>query len=63
MRLLDRRPAKVVAVALAKKMARIAWAVLAKGETYRTSAHTTSLARPQPSRFFAWGWERRKQLT
>ena len=33
--LLARRPAKVVAVALANKMARIAWAVLAKGETYR----------------------------
>lgn len=30
--LLGRRPAKVVAVALANKMARIAWAVLAKGE-------------------------------
>jgi transposase len=33
--LLGRRPAKVVAVALANKMARTAWAVLAKGETYR----------------------------
>jgi len=42
MTLLGRRPAKVVAVALANKMARIAWAVLAKGETYRASAHTTS---------------------
>jgi transposase len=36
--LLARRPAKVVAVALANKMARIAWAVLAKGETYRAPA-------------------------
>jgi transposase len=35
MQLLARRPAKVVAVALANKMARIAWAVLARGETYR----------------------------
>ena len=34
--LLARRPFKVVAVALANKMARIAWAVLAKGEPYRT---------------------------
>ena len=34
--LLGRRPAKVVAVALANKMARIAWAVLAKGERYRS---------------------------
>jgi transposase len=33
--LLARRPFKVVAVALANKMARIAWALLAKGETYR----------------------------
>jgi transposase len=30
-----RRPAKVVAVALANKNARIAWAVMARGETYR----------------------------
>ena len=33
--LLTRRPFKVVAVALANKMARIAWALLAKGGTYR----------------------------
>jgi len=33
--LLARRPFKVVAIALANKMARIAWALLAKGETYR----------------------------
>jgi transposase len=33
--LLARRPFKVVAVALANKMARIAWALLARGETYR----------------------------
>jgi transposase len=38
MQLLARRPAKVVAVALANKMARIAWAVLAKGDTYRAPA-------------------------
>src|SRR5262245_13596650 len=36
--LLARRPAKVVAVALANKMARIAWAVLARGGTYRAPA-------------------------
>jgi transposase len=40
--LLGRRPAKVVAVALANKMARIAWAIVAKGETYRTPTHTSS---------------------
>jgi len=33
--LLARRPFKVVAVALANKMARIAWALVAKGGTYR----------------------------
>jgi len=33
--LLARRPFKVVAVALANKMARIAWALLVKGGTYR----------------------------
>jgi transposase len=38
MRLLARRPAKVAIVALANKMARIAWAVLARGETYRAPA-------------------------
>jgi hypothetical protein len=33
--LLARRPFKVVAIALANKMARIAWALLAKGGSYR----------------------------
>jgi transposase len=36
--LLARRPFKVVAVALANKMARIAWALLAKGSAYRAPA-------------------------
>ena len=36
--LLARRPFKVVAVALANKMARIAWALLANGGTYRAPA-------------------------
>jgi transposase len=36
--LLARKPFKIVAVALANKMARIAWALLAKGGTYRAPA-------------------------
>jgi transposase len=36
--LLARKPFKVVAVALANKMARIAWALLAKGGLYRAPA-------------------------
>jgi transposase len=34
-KLLAKKPAKVVTVALASKMARIAWAILTKRETYR----------------------------
>ena len=37
-KLLAKKPAKVVAVALANKLARIAWAILAKGGTYQTPA-------------------------
>jgi transposase len=40
--LLARRPFKVVAVALANKMARVAWALLAKGGTYRAPRLTTA---------------------
>jgi transposase len=36
--LLARKPFRVVAVALANKMARIAWALLAKGGIYRAPA-------------------------
>jgi transposase len=36
--LLERRPARLVSVALANKAARIAWAILIRGETYRASA-------------------------
>jgi transposase len=35
MRLLARKPTTVVAVALANKMARIAWAILVKGGVWR----------------------------
>jgi transposase len=34
-KLLERRPAKVAAIALANKLARMAWALMAKGEVYR----------------------------
>jgi transposase len=37
-RLLTRRPFKVAAVALANKMARVAWALLVRGGTYNTAA-------------------------
>ena len=33
--LLARKPRKVVAVALANKMARVAWALMTRGEVYR----------------------------
>jgi transposase len=35
LKLLQRRPRKLVAVALANKMARIAWAMMTSGEAYR----------------------------
>jgi transposase len=37
-RLLHRRPARLVTVALANKMARIAWAIMATGELFRSEA-------------------------
>ena len=39
-RLLQRKPAKLVAVALANKVARIAWAVMTRGEIYRAPQHS-----------------------
>ena len=37
-RMLERKPVKVVAVALANRMARVAWALIAKGESCRAAA-------------------------
>jgi transposase len=42
--LLERRPARLVSVALANKAARIAWAILIRGETYRAPAITRAAA-------------------
>jgi transposase len=36
--LMERKPARVVTVAMANKTARIAWAILARGEVYRAPA-------------------------
>jgi transposase len=35
----DRAPKNVVVVAMANKLARIAWAVLSSGEDYRSNSH------------------------
>jgi transposase len=41
-RLLARKPAKVVAIAVANKTARIAWAIMSRGGTYRAPALATA---------------------
>jgi len=42
--LLARRPPKVAAVALANKSARIAWAVMMRGEAYRSRSEIVQAA-------------------
>ena len=42
--LLERKPRKLAAVALANKMARIVWAMMATGEAYRGSKKVATLA-------------------
>ena len=41
MQLLERKPRKLAAVALANKMARIVWAMMSSGEFYRGAARPT----------------------
>ena len=41
-RLLLRRPARLVTVALANKLARIAWAIMTTGELFRSEIQTAS---------------------
>ncbi len=43
-RLLERRPAKVVAIALANKTARVIWAMLRSGEAYRATTRAATAA-------------------
>ena len=40
--LLDRRPFRLVSLALANKMARIAWAIMVRPETYKASSMTAA---------------------
>jgi error-prone DNA polymerase len=42
--LLERRPVRLVTVALANKMARIAWALMARNEVYRANGHIEAAA-------------------
>src|SRR5262249_35899751 len=53
--LLARRPFKVVAIALANKMARVAWALLASGGRYRAPRLT---AAERELANGGWGWRR-----
>ncbi len=42
-KLLAKKPAKVVAIAVANKLARIAWAIMSKGETFRPPVYTVRM--------------------
>ena len=41
--LLEKKPAKVVAVAVANKLARIAWAIMNKGGIFRTADYAVKM--------------------
>jgi transposase len=42
--LLQRRPVRLVSVALANKMARVAWALMTRNEVYRAKGHVVTAA-------------------
>ena len=42
--MLARRPVRLVTVALANKMARIAWALMTRAEVYRAQGHAPAAA-------------------
>ena len=42
LQLLERKPRKLAAVALANKMARVIWAMMARGEVYRRQLVTSA---------------------
>ena len=48
LQLLERRPRKLAAVALANKMARVVWAMMARGEAYRQPAGRRLSRSPMP---------------
>ena len=54
--LLERKPRKLAAVALANKMARIVWAMMASGEAYRRAADGRLIRSSVP-----WVQERRRR--
>jgi len=45
-KLLEKKPFRIVFVALANKLARIAWAVLAKGRTFEMTRRGDAVAQP-----------------
>jgi hypothetical protein len=55
--MLLRKPRKVVAVALANEMARVAWALMTRGEVYRCSTTTTGVTVARPARRHVTPWD------
>ena len=55
--LLARRPTKVAAIALANKIARMAWAMMARGESLQRTRRTCGVKRSRRDRARCEGWE------